>query len=58
MHSPALLQVGIDWGLPLAGTMGEFPDEIRTFKEVVVNNPYYRSRLVMQQPQFPHILEK
>jgi len=51
MHSPALLQVGIDWGLPLAGTKGEFPDEIQTWKEVVIKNPYYRSRLVIDRSQ-------
>jgi len=51
MHSPALLQVGIDWGFPLGGKKGEFPDEIQTWKEVVVKNPYYHSRGVMEQSQ-------
>jgi hypothetical protein len=51
MHSPALLQFGIDWGLPLGGKKGEFPDEIQTWKEVVVKNPYYRSRVIMERSQ-------
>ena len=45
MHSPALVQAGIDWGLPLGGKKGEFPDEIQTWKEVVVKNPYYHNEI-------------
>jgi hypothetical protein len=45
LHSPIGAQMGFDWVVPLGGKKGGFPDEIQTWKEVVVKNPYYRSKV-------------
>ena len=45
LHSPIGDQLGFDWVVPLGGKKGKFPDEIQTWKEVVVKNPYYRSEI-------------
>jgi len=50
-HSPIDVQMDIGFGIPLGGKKGEFPDEIQTWKEVVVKNPYYHSQGVMEQSQ-------
>ncbi len=41
--------IKVDWVVPLTGWKGEFPDEILAWEEAVVNNPYYRKRVIIQK---------
>ena len=50
-HSPTDVKMNIGFGIPLGGKNDEFLDEIQTWKEVVVQNPAYHSRVVMEQSQ-------
>ena len=51
LHSPIGDRMDLEWVVPLGGKKGKFPDEIATWKEVVVDNPYYHNRIPDQNKE-------